>query len=72
MAEAPDIARPAGWSSRGWAARLEYLAGQVTVDAGRFGPDDKERKLKLAARLQAAAEKERAGDEPGSNPGTDE
>jgi len=53
-----EIERPAGWTPRGWASRLEYLASQVARDAERFGPVEGERKLKLAARLRAAAEKE--------------
>lgn len=54
----PDIKRPDGWTPRGWASRLEYLAGQVERDAERFGPVERERKLKLAVRFRAAAEKE--------------
>jgi len=57
--------RPDGWTSRGWASRLEYLAGQVEQDAERFGPDEKQRKLDLAARYRAAAKTERRKAEEG-------
>ena len=44
---------------------MEYLAAQVEQDAERFGPVERERKLKMAARFRAAAHRERIEDETG-------
>lgn len=66
------IKRPPGWTARAWATRLEYLAGQIEADAERFGPKERHKKLKLAARFRAAAKRERGGDEPRTDSGTHE